>query len=169
MSKPSIGNGYGLAENVVCVDFDGTITQWGGLDAENPVLQPGVVEAMRALRTAGKRIVIFSSRLSYKWLQYEGRTEYDQYHYIRDILSKNDIPFDDITSEKVPAEAYIDDMAVGFRGNWTEALAVLGIKPTPGHYRKRAERTPNGRSWCSCGWVGVHRDFRAHLGEAVAA
>ena len=122
-----IGTGYGIAKDVVYVDYDGTIIQWADIDEENPKLQPGVVEAMKALKNAGKRIVIFTSRLSYKWLQSEGRTEWEQYHHVRDVLAKNGIPFDDITGEKAPAEAYIDDMAIGFRGNWDAVLLELGL------------------------------------------
>lgn len=158
---PSVGNGFGPARNVVCVDFDGTIIKWADLDDTDPELQPGVVEAMRAMKAAGKRLFIFTSRMSPRYLESMGRMAYDQYHHVADILRKNGIPFDDIVGEKVPAEAYIDDMAVAFRGDWAASLAELGIKPLE-HARARAERRPDGRTWCTCGWVGKHGEFRAH-------
>ena len=163
MTSPTIGNGYGLAKDVVCVDYDGTIVQWSDLDSEDPPLQPGVVEAMRAFAAAGKRIVIFTSRLSYQWLQYENRTEYEQYHHVRDVLNKNGIPFNDITGEKVPAEVYIDDMAVGFRGDWADVLTQLGYPKA--HSLSMAERRPDGKCQCICGWTGTLRKFREHASE----
>jgi hypothetical protein len=33
---------------------------------------------------------------------------------------QNNIPYDMITAEKVPAEYYIDDRAIAFRGNWLQ-------------------------------------------------
>ena len=122
MIPPSVGRAFGIADRVVCVDYDGTIVEWGEIDEPDPVLKTGAREAMVSLRALGYRVVVFTSRLSGLWLDETGRSAYDQYHYIRDVLNRNDIPFDDITAEKIPACAYIDDMAVAFRGDWYSAL-----------------------------------------------
>lgn len=115
MSHPSVANG------VVCVDFDATIFPWGKVlnDYENEPF-PGVVEAMQRLRREGYRIVILTSRLSKTWAKsevgdngWEQAIFLDQQHaFISEMLTKHDIPFDLITSEKVPALAYIDDKAM---------------------------------------------------------
>lgn len=118
-----------LVNGVVAVDFDGTIIPWGPLMARRKPF-PGVPQAMRALREAGFRIVIFTSRMSPSWLadaslsgldalgdQYpEGTfTEAAQAAFITKTLTDAGIPFDSITSEKVPAQAYFDDKAVAVR------------------------------------------------------
>lgn len=109
------------AEKVVCVDFDGTIVPWGPLMGEKEAL-PGAVEGMKALKEAGYRIVIFTSRLSRTWAEHvlKSKNKYVierflsvQRAYVVDTLRKNDIPFNDVTAEKVPAEAYFDDKAWG--------------------------------------------------------
>lgn len=109
-----------LAEKVVAIDFDGTLYPWGELFSEDAPL-PGAVEAMQKFRDNGFRIVIFTSRLSPTWLEAEGQSEVAQYDYIASMLTRDGIPFDAITSEKVPAVAYVDDRAISFEGdNWRE-------------------------------------------------
>ena len=41
-----------VAHNVICVDFDGTIFQWGDIYARTPPFN-GCVEVMRELRKRG--------------------------------------------------------------------------------------------------------------------
>lgn len=119
-------NGHSpLAENVICVDFDGTLYPWGDLFSYDPPL-PGAVDAVLRLRDAGFRIVIFTSRLSPTWLEAEGQSEVVQYDYIAEVLTRDGIPFDAITAEKVPAIAYVDDKAIWFEGdNWREIAKGL--------------------------------------------
>jgi hypothetical protein len=106
------------AHKVVCVDFDSTIYPWAPIMAKPDPL-PGAVEAVRRLKEAGYRIVIFTSRLSPTWLNEEGYTSGGQRDHIRRLLERDGIPFDAITAEKLPAQWYIDDRAVRFReGEW---------------------------------------------------
>jgi len=104
----------------VCIDFDGTILSWGGLYEKRPPF-PGVSEAIRALKDAGYEIVILTSRLSRTWCVAETETNVGEtalqfaYHnrqFVEETLRENDIPYDRITSEKVPAAIYFDDKAV---------------------------------------------------------
>lgn len=112
-----VENGHSpLAANVVCVDFDGTLYPWGPLFSRAEP-NPGAVEAVKRMKEAGFRIVIFTSRLSPTWCFSEHESLTGQYNYIQDILLRDGIPFDDITSEKVPAVAYIDDKAIVYRGD----------------------------------------------------
>ena len=108
-----------VAHNTVCVDFDGTIFQWGDIYAKTPPFN-GCVEVVRELRKQGWTIVIFTSRLSPTWWESEGWTFDEametQVKFIRSRLDEFGIPYDYITAEKVPAEYYIDDKAIGFDG-----------------------------------------------------
>lgn len=109
-------NGHSpIAKNVVCVDFDGTLYPFSDLYSRARP-NPGAVEAVKRMKEAGFRIVIFTSRLSPTWCFSEHESLTGQYNYVQDILLRDGIPFDDITSEKVPAVAYIDDRAVRYVG-----------------------------------------------------
>lgn len=103
------------AEGVVLVDFDGTLAPWGALWDVKEFL-PGAIEAMRLLRSEGFRIGIFTSRLSPSWHVAEGRDPFwgpeNQRAYLEGLLNKHEVPFDFITSEKVPAVLMLDDKAM---------------------------------------------------------
>lgn len=103
---------------VVCVDFDGTIKPWSDRMFDFPEPLPFAAQAVRDLKEAGFRIVIFTSRLSQSWLEkmsggHPGEAYLEHRWHIVSYLEKYDIPFDDITAEKVPAAAYFDDRAYG--------------------------------------------------------
>jgi len=100
-----------LARNLVMIDFDATILPWGPLMEHDRVPFPGVAEAMHELRANGYRIGIFTSRMSPAWIAYAGTSEDEQLGYIKKVLDEHDIPYDLITAEKLPAEAYFDDKA----------------------------------------------------------
>lgn len=120
------------AKGVVCVDFDGTLRPWGGL-FDDPDPLPGAKGFMDKLRERDFQIVVFTSRLSPQWHRDEERVPaigaYEQLDYIEWWLNRHGIPFDDITAEKVPAEAYIDDRAFRFE-NW-EATSKEFFGETP--------------------------------------
>lgn len=105
-------------DEIACVDFDATIKPWVddlfGLDVD-PL--PGAAEAVLALREAGYRIVILTARLSRMWLQSIAGDEWvneglKHYRHVQAYLDRHGIPWDLITSEKVPAAAYFDDRAI---------------------------------------------------------
>ena len=112
---------HGIARSalrVICLDLDGTLYERRPLH-EEPDPLPGAVEATRRLAAAGYRIVVFTSRLSPEWLASTHHTESDMRDRIESILKRDGIPYERITSEKVPAEAYVDDRAIRFReGEW---------------------------------------------------
>lgn len=123
----AVANGHPpVARGVICIDFDATLFPWGKtlLSDDDPF--PGAVEALHAFRDAGLTIVILTSRMSKSWWEHEGFSiaeRIDQLRYVEDRLAKHNIPYDRITSEKVPAIAYIDDKAIEFRpneNNWGE-------------------------------------------------
>lgn len=108
-----------LANGTVCVDLDGTIIPWGPLMGVREAF-PGVSEMMHMLREAGYRIVILTSRLSEAWWKSEATARHknldafrsQQIGHVIKLLEINDIPYDLVTSEKVPAEVYFDDKAI---------------------------------------------------------
>jgi hypothetical protein len=105
------------AHRVLCVDYDGTLYPFGFID-EEPAPLPGAPEAMRRLHDHGFRLVIFTSRLSPSWLASAGYTADEMREKVERSLRRDGIPFDGITGEKVAAEAYIDDRAIRFDGDW---------------------------------------------------
>lgn len=126
MTAPRADETYGLAHGyapiahkVLCIDYDGTLYPWDEIHAEPPPNRWAVKSVRRFVR-AGFRVIIFTSRLSPTWLAKSGLSADDEHAYIERMLQRDGIPFDDITSEKVPAEFYIDDRAIRFRDNWQE-------------------------------------------------
>lgn len=104
-----------VAAKTVCVDFDETIFPWGNLMDQGKKPIDGAVSALQLLKDFGYRIVIMTSRLSSKWLidEWEDPDEAhdEQVEYISSMLRAHGIPFDEITADKPPAEAYFDDKA----------------------------------------------------------
>jgi len=114
----AIARGYPPeAHHVLCVDFDGTLYPWGYIDDE-PEPLPGAIEAMQRLKAHGFRIVIFTSRLSPAWLASAGYDAAAMREKVERLLNRDGIPFVDITGEKIAAQAYIDDRAIRFDGDW---------------------------------------------------
>ena len=110
-----------IADKVVCVDFDGTLFPWGPLFNEAAIPNEGAVRAMNAFADAGWHIVIFTSRMSRQWLQDAGESRDAHYDYIKGLCRRNNIPFNRILGEKIPAQAYIDDKAIEYTpkdSNW---------------------------------------------------
>lgn len=117
-----------IANRVVCVDFDGTLVPWGPLMAKKDPF-PKVVEWMNALRAAGYTIVIFTSRASETWWRSARPKSPEafgkrQVEYVADILDRHGVPYDRITAEKVPAEAYFDDKARGVTDAYPLTYAI---------------------------------------------
>ena len=117
-----------IADKLVMVDFDATIAEWGPLMGDKSII-PGAADAIRRLKDEGYRVGIFTSRLSRTWARSVvgggpavAAFITQQEMYVRTILDKNDIPFDFVTAEKMPAAAYIDDKAIAFRGDWAVAM-----------------------------------------------
>lgn len=126
-----IKNGHPpMAEKTVLIDFDATVRRWDALMNDGVEPEPGAIEAIQELEDRGYRIVIFTSRMSRKWAATvvgDSVKEQDdflagQYEFVRKYLVRYGIVPADITSEKQPSLAYIDDRAIGYRGNWQEVL-----------------------------------------------
>jgi ribonucleotide monophosphatase NagD (HAD superfamily) len=111
------------AADVVAVDFDGTIFPFVDIFGA-PEPMEGAVDALKAFKEVGFRIVILTSRLSQRWLEESGNFAHAQYKYVANMLDKYGIPWDEITAEKVPAAAYIDDRAIPYSGSQYEWAVI---------------------------------------------
>jgi beta-phosphoglucomutase-like phosphatase (HAD superfamily) len=112
-----------LGKQTVIFDFDGVIhsykSRWKGtaIIPDPPV--EGIREAIREIRKHYK-VVVVSSRC-----YQEGGIE-----AIKKWLDNYDIVIDDVTDEKPPAVAIIDDRAITFDGNTTGLLdKIKAFKP----------------------------------------
>jgi hypothetical protein len=134
-----------VAHKVVLVDFDGTMFPFGNLDDESVRPFPWTVASVKALRDHGYRIVVFTSRLSRRWWVSEvGEEQADifgekQLAYVTQMLAKNDIPFDEITAEKIPAEAYFDDKAWRINAYMTLRECVIAFLASNGHLKRKGD------------------------------
>jgi hypothetical protein len=145
LHKYGIEKGYPpMAHMTVLVDFDDTIIEWGPLMGEGKEPKPGAIEALKTLDDRGYIIVIFTSRMSRKWARSvlddptirstpSTESEVDdflagQYEYVTRFMNKHGFQPAAITAEKVPAMAYIDDKAIGFRGDWEAVLSDALVK-----------------------------------------
>jgi phosphoserine phosphatase len=92
---------------ILLIDFDGTLTPhvWPKPPGEP---YPGAAEAMRELKRRGYYLVIFTSRW---WRGWVPPYSWGQQHEVVDWLLKYDVPYDEITNEKRPCLAILDDLA----------------------------------------------------------
>ncbi len=110
----------------IAVDFDGVIHAYskgwnGGAIYDPPV--PGTREALQALKDKGWKIYIFSTRTN---KMFRKKDEEDQEVAMKRWLAEHQIPFDKIwTFGKPMADVYLDDRAIGFRGDWNSSLQEI--------------------------------------------
>lgn len=132
-----------VAAGVVCVDFDGTIAPWGDLFGFPPPL-PGAKDFLKYLRDNGYTIVIFTSRLSTVWHASEGRDPasgiLEQVEYLQEYFNRYDLEADQVTAEKVPAVAYIDDKAIEY-ASWRTAKSRFKNKMLVGKVSPLREKS----------------------------
>lgn len=99
---------------VVCVDLDGvlnTFDDWKGSEYFHPI-RPGAHEFLSALKDLQYQIAVFTVRYApwvEVWLKQNGLAEL----------------VDGVTDKKPPAEAYVDDRAICFRGDFEQTLKEI--------------------------------------------
>lgn len=126
-------------EFVVAIDFDHTIHNPEDRDYGYRMGKPfpGAREALEQFRSIGARIVIHTCRARPTEV-IDGKLWEDGTEHVADWLNYFDIPFDEITSVKPVADAYLDDKAVAFDGDWEQAameamaLCYLGTRVSSG-------------------------------------
>lgn len=121
----SLGGIPPASKNVVCIDFDGTLYPRGELFGYPPPLK-GAKEFVNFIYNKGFYVVIWTSRLSEQWFKDEGwdleTAHKEQVNYISSLLQRDGIPYHKITSEKIPALAYLDDRAIKVENNWDDII-----------------------------------------------
>ena len=109
---------------VVAIDFDGTIAHYDGFKGKGVFGKPvdGVKDALAFIRKCGWVVMIYTTRL--------------EVHQIKEYLGEHKIPYDYINYNpnntkymlhpaKMVANAYIDDRAVPFNGDWADVVHRL--------------------------------------------
>jgi len=128
LSQHDFGMQHGhapIAHRVAAVDFDGTIIPWAALNHPHTEGLRGAVDAIKALREQGYKIVIFTSRLSPRWHAASGETLEDQTIYVKSVLKRLGIEYDEITAEKIPCQLYLDDKAISVLDDWDKVMASI--------------------------------------------
>jgi hypothetical protein len=124
-------------QKCVCIDLDGTIAYYDDWKGErrfgDPV--PGVQAALWQFRSAGWKIIIYTTRGNRK--------------LVANYLNRHSIPFDHINHNpdqpkdtftgKPYAEAYIDDRGIQFNGNWQSTANEL-MQFVPWEKRAKADQ-----------------------------
>ena len=120
MTAKSFIKSRGLSLNRdICIDFDGTIIEEVKFP-EVGKLKPGALEAIKALKAKGYRILIFSARNNPDIWNQEAR-----FNQMVELLEQYQIPYDEIILTPKPRYLFlIDDRAIRF-STWNEALEVI--------------------------------------------
>jgi len=110
------------------VDFDETIHQYSMGWYDGTPYDPPFDEARDAIlffKSLGFEVVIFTARLSSEGANgKDGST--NQRKMLIDWFDKYKIPYDKMTSEKLPAEFYIDDRSVRIEnGDWNAVINFI--------------------------------------------
>ena len=107
----------------VCVDLDGTILEFDEWRGEQHFGKPitGARAVLNELKHLGWRVIIYTTRGN----EILVRNALDRYGVPYDYINRNpDQPAG--TNEGKPiADAYVDDRAVAFRGNWRKTLEEI--------------------------------------------
>ncbi len=104
---------------MVCVDLDGVLNlfdTWRAPEYFHPP-RPGAREFLIRLNEAGFRVCVFTCR----WFE-----------WAREWLDENQLGayVAEVTNQKVPAVAYLDDRAICFRGNFEDAYQqIVSFRP----------------------------------------
>jgi len=111
-----------MSKIIIC-DFDGTIVDFNFPSIGEP--KEGVKEAFQKLKDMGCKIHILSSRTSTEVFKYPIDRQ-EQVRKMEQYLDEHEIPYDKVLNlDKPPAHVYIDDRAIGYRGDWNKVLEEL--------------------------------------------
>ena len=104
---------------IVNLDFDGTIADFKFPSIGEP--KKGVKESLQKIKDLGYYIRIFSCRTSHEVFKYPIDRQ-EQVRLMEKYLDKNEIPYDEVLNLNKPLGIFIDDSAIGYRGDWEKTL-----------------------------------------------
>lgn len=111
------------------IDLDGTIHKYSKGYGDGSIYDDpfdGARDVINWLKRNNFEIVIFTTRASKEHSQNMGIDHENQLNSIKNWLEKNNIYYDRITSDKLPADFYIDDKAIHIpNGDWKVVLNVI--------------------------------------------
>ena len=101
----------------IMIDLDGVIHRYSkgfhdGSLYDGPM--PGAKEFIDSIKDVYE-VVIFTARISMTENRFVPPSSIEE---VEEWLNKHDIYFDLVTSDKMPAIAYVDDRAIEFKGDW---------------------------------------------------
>jgi hypothetical protein len=112
-----------IRSKIIAVDFDNTLVKQQFSGEILPI--KGACEALKLLKKKNYHIVIFTCRTNLADQRGELSSEIEA---IAATLEEFKIPYDEIhVGEKVVADAYVDDRAVSFSGDWTQTLSDIEL------------------------------------------
>lgn len=104
---------WAVPKKVVCIDLDGTLTEFVNSLDHIGKLKIGARKFLRHLKLNAFTIVVHTSRSIFQ----KGKIER--------YLKKNRVPFDEVVCGKPLAQFYIDDRAVAFKDNWLDVCVKI--------------------------------------------
>lgn len=111
------------------IDLDGTIHKYSKGYQDGTIYDKpfdGAKQAIDWLKKQGYEIVIFTTRASKENALTMGGDHENEIKKVKNWLANQDIYFDRVTAEKLPADFYIDDKAIVIKnGNWNAVLNVV--------------------------------------------
>jgi hypothetical protein len=88
----------------------------------------GVKEGLEEMKRMGWEINILSCRTSPEVYKHPIDRQ-DQVRQMEEYMRENNLPFDRVLNLHKPlADAYIDDVGIGFRGDWKQVIKELKEK-----------------------------------------
>ena len=105
-------------KHTICLDFDGVCNTYNGWKGEDFLFEPrpGLFEFILVLQENNRRIAIFSVRPAKKLEDWFITNFKDP---AKALISTGDLFFPD---KKPPADVYIDDRAITFRGSFVDII-----------------------------------------------
>ena len=112
----------------IAIDLDGVLAhyeKWDGIESIGDPL-PGAQDLVKGLIDSGCEVWIFTTRMSKAVNSSYSVRELQ--NNIQDWLIKHDFPMETLIwtgHGKMIADFYIDDRAIGFRGDWKKVLEEM--------------------------------------------
>jgi len=117
-----------LRDFYIAVDFDSTISHYDGFKGVGVFGKPvqGAAWALGKFREMGATVIIHTCRREINLIAEYLKEHNIQYDYINYSPKNSKL---NLSNKKIAATVYIDDKAIGFRGQWRETyLDVVNFR-----------------------------------------